>query len=126
MQLQNRNTPIPRTLALVMYGDLDVSRIDEMPPGRQRVDTFVVDESYRSRLDAFIRKNVAEGGQVYVVCPAVEEAEDEDAALIPLSADFGGEKTTVTLTKESGAIPMKAAVFPSAATPIIPRWIRSF
>ena len=103
-------TPIPRTLALVMYGDLDVSRIDEMPPGRQRVDTFVVDESYRSRLDAFIRKNVAEGGQVYVVCPAVEEAEEEDTALIPLSADFGGEQTTATITQESNAMPMKAAV----------------
>ena len=68
-------TPIPRSLALVLYGDLDVSRIDQMPPGRQRVDTFVVDESYRARLDAFIRKNVAAGGQVYIVCPAVEQAE---------------------------------------------------
>ena len=65
----------PRSLALVLYGDLDVSRIDRMPPGRQRVDTFVVDESYRARLDAFIRKNVAAGGQVYIVCPAVEQAE---------------------------------------------------
>lgn len=79
-------TPIPRSLALVLYGDLDVSRIREMPPGRQRVDTFVVDESFRARLDAFISKNVAEGGQVYVVCPAVEEKEEED--LIPLWADF--------------------------------------
>ena len=103
-------TPIPRTLALVMYGDLDVSRIDEMPPGRQRVDTFVVDESYRSRLDAFIRKNVAEGGQVYVVCPAVEEADEDDTALIPLSADFGREQAAVALTKENNAMPMKAAV----------------
>ena len=75
-------TPIPRSLALVMYGDLAVSRIDTMPPGRQRVDTFAVDQSYRARLDAFIRKNVDEGGQVYVVCPAVEEqAEDEDLLL---------------------------------------------
>ena len=103
-------TPIPRTLALVMYGDLDVSRIDEMPPGRQRVDTFVVDESYRSRLDAFIRKNVAEGGQVYVVCPAVEEAEEDDTALIPLSADFGGEQTSVAITDRGSDLPLKAAV----------------
>ena len=103
-------TPIPRTLALVMYGDLDVSRIDEMPPGRQRVDTFVVDESYRTRLDAFICKNVSEGGQVYVVCPAVEEAEEEDTALIPLSADFGGEQATAAIAEESSAMPMKAAV----------------
>ena len=70
-------TPIPRSLALVMYGDLAMSKIDEMPPGRQRVDTFLVDESYRERLDNFIRKQVNEGGQVYVVCPAVEESELE-------------------------------------------------
>ena len=85
-------TPIPRSLALVLYGDLDVSRIDQMPPGRQRVDTFVVDESYRARLDAFIHKNVAAGGQVYIVCPAVEQAEGaeeaDEAGLIPLTADF--------------------------------------
>ena len=85
-------TPIPRSLALVLYGDLDVSRIDQMPPGRQRVDTFVVDESYRARLNAFIRKNVAAGGQVYIVCPAVEQAEGaeeaDEAGLIPLTADF--------------------------------------
>ena len=68
-------TPIPRSLALVLYGDLSLSRIDEMPPGRQRVDTFTVDESYRERLNAFIDKQIAEGGQVYVVCPAVEEEE---------------------------------------------------
>ena len=70
-------TPIPRSLALSLYGDLDLSVIDEMPPGRQRVDTFVVDERYRERLDGFIQKQVAEGGQVYVVCPAVEEDEEE-------------------------------------------------
>lgn len=68
-------TPIPRSLALVLYGDLDLSKIDEMPPGRQRVDTFVVDESYRARLNGFIRKQIEAGGQVYVVCPAVEEQE---------------------------------------------------
>ena len=103
-------TPIPRTLALVMYGDLEVSRIDEMPPGRQRVDTFVVDESYRARLDAFIRKNVGEGGQVYVVCPAVEEAEEEDTALIPLSANFEEGHTAVAVVDSGNAAPLKAAV----------------
>ncbi len=72
-------TPIPRTLALVLYGDLDISKIDEMPKGRQRVDTFVVDEGYRERLDAFIRKQVAEGGQVYIVCPAIEPSEADEA-----------------------------------------------
>ena len=68
-------TPIPRSLALVLYGDLELSKIDEMPPGRQRVDTFVVDESYRQRLNGFIRKQVDAGGQVYVVCPSIEEQE---------------------------------------------------
>ncbi len=68
-------TPIPRSLALVLYGDLDISKIDEMPPGRQRVDTFAVDESYRERLNGFIEKQIREGGQVYVVCPAVSEQE---------------------------------------------------
>ena len=66
-------TPIPRTLALIIYGDLDVSVIDELPPGRKKVDTFTVDESYRARLNAFIRKLVGEGRQVFVVCPMVEE-----------------------------------------------------
>ena len=68
-------TPIPRSLALILYGDLSLSKIDELPPGRQRVDTFVVDEGYRNRLNDFIRRQLAEGGQVYVVCPAIEEAE---------------------------------------------------
>ena len=68
-------TPIPRTLALILYGDLDVSILDELPPGREPVDTFLVNESYRGRINAFIRKQVAEGHQVYVVCPAVEESE---------------------------------------------------
>ena len=69
-------TPIPRTLALILYGDLDVSIIDEMPPGRQKVDTFHVDGSYRARLNGFIRKLVGEGRQVFVVCPMVEENEE--------------------------------------------------
>ena len=71
-------TPIPRTLALLMYGDLEVSILDELPPGREPVDTFLVDESYRARINNFIRKHVAEGHQCYVVCPAVEEAEGMD------------------------------------------------
>ena len=66
-------TPIPRTLALLMYGDLEVSILDELPPGREPVDTFLVNESYRARINAFIRKHVAEGHQCFVVCPAVEE-----------------------------------------------------
>lgn len=70
-------TPIPRTLALTMYGDLDASRITEMPKGRMRVDTFVVNEDYRQRLNSFIERQVENGGQCYIVCPAIEEeAED--------------------------------------------------
>ena len=71
-------TPIPRTLALVLYGDLEVSRITDMPKGRMRVDTYVVDESYRKRIDAFIEKEVAAKGQCYVVCPAIERDEDSE------------------------------------------------
>ena len=64
-------TPIPRTLALIIYGDLDISVIDELPPGRQKVDTFAVDESYRTRLNGFIRKQLHEGLQEFVVSPMV-------------------------------------------------------
>jgi len=66
-------TPIPRTLALILYGDLDVSVIDQLPPGRQPIDTFAVPGSYHQRLYAFIRKLVGEGRQAYIVCPMVEE-----------------------------------------------------
>lgn len=68
-------TPIPRTLALIIYGELDVSVIDELPPGRQKVDTFAVKEDMRQRIYAFIRKHVSEGRQAYIVCPMVEEGE---------------------------------------------------
>ncbi|MCQ2420705.1 MAG: hypothetical protein MJ118_06185 [Clostridia bacterium] len=70
-------TPIPRTLALIAYGDLDVSIVDELPPGRLPVQTFLVDESYRRRINAFIRKQCDENHQVYIVCPAVEEGDDD-------------------------------------------------
>lgn len=71
-------TPIPRTLALFLYGDLDVSVIDELPPGREPVDTFLVDERYRRRLNDFIRRQTAEGHQCFIVCPAIEESETDD------------------------------------------------
>lgn len=74
-------TPIPRTLALSMYGDLDISRIMELPKGRISVDTFVVNESYRERLFSFIEKQVKNGGQCYVVCPTIEEHPTEDEAV---------------------------------------------
>ncbi len=69
-------TPIPRTLALIIYGDLDVSIIDELPPGRQKVDTFAVGEDYRARINAFIRKQVAQGHQVFIVCPLVGDGDE--------------------------------------------------
>ncbi len=66
-------TPIPRTLALILYSDLNISIIDELPPGRIPVKTHVVDDSYRQRIYAFIKNNVDSGHQVYIVCPMVEE-----------------------------------------------------
>jgi ATP-dependent DNA helicase RecG len=69
-------TPIPRTLALIIYGDLDVSVIDELPPGRQKIDTFAVNESYRRRLYAFIEKQAFEGRQTFVVCPMIDENDE--------------------------------------------------
>jgi len=74
-------TPIPRTLALILYGDLDVSVIDQLPPGRTPVETYVVREDKRQRMYNFVRRQTAEGRQVYIVCPAVEEsAEGETTA----------------------------------------------
>lgn len=69
-------TPIPRTLALILYGDLDVSVIDQLPPGRTPIETYVVREDKRQRMYNFVRKQVAEGRQVYIVCPAVEDNPD--------------------------------------------------
>ena len=71
-------TPIPRTLALLIYGDLDVSIIDELPPGRQKIKTYAVGEQTRPRIDRFIDNQCAAGGQAYVVCPLVEDSEATD------------------------------------------------
>ena len=68
-------TPIPRTLGLILYGDLNVSVLDELPPGRQTVDTYRVGTSYRPRIYAFLEKHITEGLQAYIVCPLVEEGE---------------------------------------------------
>lgn len=68
-------TPIPRTLALIVYGDLDISVIDELPPGRQSIDTYCVGENMRERINNFIRKEIDNGNRAYIVCPAVEESE---------------------------------------------------
>jgi len=67
-------TPIPRTLALILYGDLDISVIDELPPGRQAIKTYCVDSRYRERIHIFIRNEAEAGRQAYIICPAIEEA----------------------------------------------------
>ncbi len=69
-------TPIPRTLALILYGDLDISIIDELPPNRKKIDTFAVTKGMEERVNNFIRKQVDEGRQAYIVCPLVEENEE--------------------------------------------------
>lgn len=73
-------TPIPRTMGLIIYGDLDISVLDELPPGRQKIRTDVVNSSYHERIYKFIRKAVDAGNQAYIVCPLVEEGEND---LIP-------------------------------------------
>ena len=71
-------TPIPRTLALMIYGDLDVSVIDELPPGRQRIDTFAVTGAYRPRIYKFLAREIAAGRQAYMICSMVEENGADD------------------------------------------------
>ena len=73
-------TPIPRTLALILYGDLDISVIDELPPNRKKVETFAVSKRYEERVNEFIKKEVRSGRQAYIVCPLVEESDDESTA----------------------------------------------
>ena len=79
-------TPIPRTLALIIYGDLEVSVLDELPPGRTPVETFLVGEDKRRRMYSFVRKLVSEGRQAYIVCPMVEEGEEATAELKAVTA----------------------------------------
>ncbi len=72
-------TPIPRTLALILYGDLDISVIDELPPNRQKIETFAVGLSMEDRVNNFIKEQIKSGRQAYIVCPLVEENEEIDA-----------------------------------------------
>ena len=71
-------TPIPRTLALILYGDLDISIIDELPPNRKKIETFAVTKALEDRVNNFVKKQVDEGRQAYIVCPLVEESEEND------------------------------------------------
>ena len=70
-------TPIPRTLALILYGDLDISIIDELPPNRKKIETYAVNKEYDERLAVFVKKLINEGRQAYIVCPLVEESDDD-------------------------------------------------
>ena len=105
-------TPIPRTLALALYGDLDISRLDEMPAGRTPVETFVVNETYRSRLNGFIAKQVHDGGQVYIVCPAIEGADEDTANEVPLDASLFSAQTAPLKDVVSYTDDLRRNVFP--------------
>lgn len=87
-------TPIPRTLAIILYGDLDISVIDELPANRLPIKNCVVDTSYRNTAYAFMKKQIAEGRQCYVICPMIEESESMEAENV---IDYAGE-----LQKEMG------------------------
>ena len=69
-------TPIPRTLALILYGDLDISIIDELPPNRKKIETYAVRKGMSERVNEFVRKQIDSGRQAYIVCPLVEENEE--------------------------------------------------
>ena len=81
-------TPIPRTLAIILYGDLDISIIDELPPGRQKIDTYAVKRNLEERVNNFVIKELASGRQAYIVCPLVEESENFDAKSVTEMFDY--------------------------------------
>ena len=85
-------TPIPRTLALILYGDLDISIIDELPPNRKKIDTFAVRKSMENRVNNFVKEQLNEGRQAYIVCPLVEENEEINAqSVIELAEKYKNE-----------------------------------
>lgn len=93
-------TPIPRTLNLILYGDLDVSILNEMPPGRQKIETFAVESKDRKKVETFLRREMRKGRQVFVVCPLVEESETQDA----LSAEETYENAKASFPEFSVAL----------------------
>jgi ATP-dependent DNA helicase RecG len=106
-------TPIPRTLTLTQYGEMDVSRIDEMPPGRTPVETRVISEERLPEVVDGLGRHIAAGGQAYWVCPLVEESEKSDAAAAEerarvLKARFGEDKVGLVHGRMKG--PDKDAV----------------
>ena len=80
-------TPIPRTLALILYGDLDISIIDELPPNRKKIETFAITKDLEERLNNFVKKLINEGRQAYIVCPLVEDSEDSDLKSVTALAE---------------------------------------
>ena len=84
-------TPIPRTLALILYGDLDISIIDELPPNRKEIQTFAVSKKLESRVNEFVKKEIDKGRQCYVVCPLVEEQEENDGPKLKSALELAEE-----------------------------------
>ena len=81
-------TPIPRSLAMVLYGDMDISTINQLPPGRQKIDTYCVKSTYHNRIFKFIKSEVEKGRQAYIICPLVEESEAEGFEDLKSVMDF--------------------------------------
>jgi ATP-dependent DNA helicase RecG len=117
-------TPIPRTLALILMGDLDISNVDELPPGRQKVDTLLVGEEHRERLNGFISKQVAEGRQVYIVCPSVEIKTDDGEEVSGndiISFDFSDTDEPLPMIKSAVQYEqeLRTKIFPNLKTAFI-------
>lgn len=82
-------TPIPRTLALMIYGDLDISVLDELPPGRQKIETYCINSEKRRRAFRYIQKHLDEGRQAYIICPLIDESESDMASVYEYAEMLG-------------------------------------
>lgn len=114
-------TPIPRSLMLVLYGDLSLSVLDELPPGRQHIDTCVVDESYRDRVNRFLARQITEGHQAYVVCPAVDagKEEEDEGGLVAFDASSPVISGNTALHSVVAYAPQLASALPHAKIAIL-------